>query len=52
MIILEIEVNITEFTDNNPTSGNKNTRKVVTKTIVADKEVLALGGLMQNLLTD
>src|SRR5690606_20310326 len=49
MIVMELTIELTEFTDpNNPTNGNKNSKIIKTKTIVADKEVLALGGLIRN----
>ncbi len=47
MIVLSVEVNLTEFTEANPSSGNKNTKYIKTQAIVADKEVLALGGLIR-----
>lgn len=49
MIVLDLTVDMTNFT--NPTDftdPTKNTQKVVTKTIVANKEVIALGGLIRN----
>ena len=49
MIVMNLVVDITEFTDpNNQQSGNKLTRKVKTQAVLADKEVLALGGLIRN----
>jgi general secretion pathway protein D len=48
IIILDIVLDIDEFT--NPvdqTSGNRATRHIETKALVADKEVLALGGIMR-----
>jgi general secretion pathway protein D len=49
MIIMKLRVELTEFTDpTNPNSGNKTTRLVQTQAIVADREVLALGGLIRN----
>lgn len=49
MIILVLRIELTEFTNPlNQTSGNKNSKIIETKTIVADKEVLALGGLIRN----
>lgn len=52
MIILKLTVELTEFTDpNDPTSGNKTTKKVDTQAIVSDREVLALGGLIRNIVS-
>ena len=51
MIVLDLTVDITEFTTPaiiNASAGEKTTKRVVTQTIVADKEVIALGGLVKN----
>ncbi len=49
MIGLTIRILINEFADpNDPTSATQNTREIVTHAIVANKEVLALGGLIRN----
>ncbi len=49
MIILKLRVELTEFTNpNDPQSGNKSTKLVKTQAVVADREVLALGGLIRN----
>lgn len=49
MIVLGLEINIDTFTDPvNLTSATKNTKTIKTTTIVADREVLALGGLVKN----
>lgn len=49
MIVLDLDVTLNQFSEaNNPSSGNQTTRNVKTTTIVADGEVLALGGLIQN----
>jgi len=49
MIILQLEVNITEFTDpEDPDSATKTTKLVKTQALVADREVLALGGLIRS----
>ncbi len=49
MIVLDLDVTINEFTNPaDPASGTKLTRQVKTNTIVADKEVIALGGLVRN----
>lgn len=49
MIVLDLTINIDTFVDQiNLTSATKNTKNIKTTTIVADKEVLALGGLVKN----
>ena len=49
MIILNLRVELTEFTDqSDESSGNKTTKLVETQALVADREVLALGGLIKN----
>lgn len=49
MIILKLNILIEAFTpDSNQVNVAKTTREIDTETIVADKEVLALGGLIQN----
>ena len=49
MIILKLRVELSEFTDpDDPSSGNKTTKVVDTQALVADREVLALGGLIKN----
>jgi len=51
IVNLDIDVTIDNFTNDNANSvsfGNKDTRKVHTNANVADKEVLALGGLIRN----
>lgn len=49
MITLSIAIDINEFTDrNDQTSATQNTRKIQTNAIVANKEVLAIGGLIRN----
>jgi len=52
MITLDLEINIDNFTNPDPTSATKAIKKIKTQTIVADKEVLALGGLIKNTTTD
>jgi general secretion pathway protein D len=54
MIILTLTVTIDTFTIVDPTSTNgaKTTKKVETATIVANKEILALGGLVKNRISD
>jgi Type II secretory pathway, component PulD len=53
MVILRLSVNIEEFTDlTNQTSGNKLTKLIDTEVVVADKEVLALGGLIRNIVNE
>ena len=49
MIGLSIHITINEFANpNDPTSATQNTREITTHAIVANKEVLALGGLIRN----
>ncbi len=53
MISLDFVVDITDFL--NPTdftSATKTVKRIVSKTIVADQEVLALGGLVRNVITN
>jgi general secretion pathway protein D len=52
MILLDLTVVIDDFASPDITSATKNTRTIQTKTIVADKEVLALGGLIRNNITN
>lgn len=53
MIILDINVHIERFTaTTDGSTANTSVEDVTTFAIVADKEVLALGGLIQNKLTD
>ena len=48
MIILDLKVSIDRFIgESDPFNVAKNTQEVITKTIVADGEVLALGGLIR-----
>lgn len=48
MIVLTLQISNTEFTEpSNPTNGNTQTRLVKTQAILADREVLALGGLVR-----
>lgn len=49
MIVLDLDVRIDQFADStNFTSATINTKHLVTKTVVSNGEVLALGGLIQN----
>lgn len=49
MIVLDITVELTQFVgEANPNNAVRTKREIKTKTIVTDKEVLALGGLIQN----
>ena len=53
MIILDINVHIERFTaTTDGSTANTSVEDVNTFAIVADKEVLALGGLIQNTITD
>jgi len=47
MIVLKVSVELDEFTDPNPQSATKLTRNITTNAIVANQEVLALGGLIR-----
>ncbi len=48
MIVLDIKVSLSQFVgEANPDAAVRTTREVKTKTIVTNKEVLALGGLIQ-----
>jgi general secretion pathway protein D len=52
MISLDFSVDLTQFTNpTNPTDATTTTQKIVSKAIVADQEVLALGGLIRNQLS-
>lgn len=49
MIVLQLRVELTEFTNQtDESSGNKTTKLLETRALVADREVLALGGLIKN----
>ncbi|HZW60706.1 MAG TPA: secretin N-terminal domain-containing protein [Candidatus Babeliales bacterium] len=49
MIVLQLEVQLNNFVNaTNFTDATKNTKIITTNAVVADKEVLALGGLIQN----
>lgn len=48
VINLDIEVKIEQFTSADPSNGNKSVRVVKTNADVANNEILALGGLIQN----
>lgn len=49
MINLAIDIKIDEFADTtDQTSATQNTREIITNALVANKEVLALGGLIRN----
>lgn len=53
MIILDLEITINDFINSaDPASAEKNIREIKTSTIVADREVLALGGLIRNKTTN
>ncbi|HLW72416.1 MAG TPA: secretin N-terminal domain-containing protein [Candidatus Babeliales bacterium] len=53
MISLDIVIDDNEFTDStDQTDATQNIRKIKTNAIVANKEVLALGGLIQNTVTN
>lgn len=48
IVNLTIQVQIEEFTDSNTSNGNKSSKSVTTNADIADGEILALGGLIQN----
>ncbi len=53
-IILDINIKSAEYIEpvsNQPSAGDKNVKEIVTSTMVADKEVLALGGITRNKIT-
>lgn len=53
MIILNLEINVDTFTDGaNLTSATKDTRKIKTSAIVANKQVLAIGGLIREVTNE
>ncbi|MFI5332884.1 MAG: secretin N-terminal domain-containing protein [Candidatus Babeliales bacterium] len=53
MIVLDLDVQINTFTDQtNFQDATKNTQEIKTTSIVADKEVLALGGLIRTQITN
>lgn len=51
MIVLKVSVELDEFTDPDQTSATKLQRNITTNAIVANQEVLALGGLIRNNIT-
>ncbi len=52
MILLDLVITINDFTDSvDLENATKNIREIKTSTIVANKEVLALGGLIRNRIT-
>lgn len=53
MIVLDLDINIDTFVNQvDLTSATKNTKNIKTTTIVADREVLALGGLVKNTINN
>ncbi len=52
MIILDLDIVIDDFINTDPTTAEKNVKRIKTTTVVADKEVLALGGLIRNKVED
>lgn len=53
MIVLDIEIELSQFIGAaNPENAVRTIRKINTKTVVSNKEVLALGGLIQNNIED
>ncbi len=53
MIVLDLDITINDFTDIvNQSDATMTKKNVTTRTIVADKEVLALGGLIKNTINN
>lgn len=53
MIMLQLKISLTSFTpDSNQIDVAQTTREIETVTLVADREVLALGGLIRNSIED
>jgi general secretion pathway protein D len=53
MIVLDVTVSLSQFVGvANPDNAVRTDRTVKTRTIVSDKEVIALGGLIHNLIDD
>ena len=48
MVTLNVYVELTQFTSTDPNNANRLVRKVSTEALLANKEVLALGGLIQD----
>ncbi len=48
MVTLNVYVELTQFTSTDPNNANRIVRKVSTEALLANKEVLALGGLIQD----
>lgn len=48
MIIFALEISIEEFRSASPEDGSRTIKTIKTSTIVADREILALGGLIRN----
>ena len=48
MVTLNVYVELTQFTTTDPNNANRLIRKVSTEALLANKEVLALGGLLQD----
>ena len=46
-VYLDVNVTLEQFTNTDPTSGDRTQKTVSTSALVADKEVLALGGLIR-----
>jgi general secretion pathway protein D len=50
MIVLDLDITIDNFTSTVLTNPTKNTKKIKTSTILANKQVLALGGLVRHVV--
>lgn len=53
MIVMNLEINVDTFTEPaEPTSATKQTRKIKTSATVANKQVLAIGGLIREVISE
>lgn len=53
MIVMTLEINVDTFTEAaDPTSATKETRKIKTSATVANKQVLAIGGLIREVISE
>ncbi len=50
-VYLDVNVTLQQFTSTDPTSGDRTEKTVATSALVADREVLALGGLVRTQTT-
>ena len=52
MVTLSVYVELTQFTTTDPSNANRTIRKVSTEALLANKEVLALGGLIRDFVSE